>query len=106
MAARRRRVEWTRRAVDALEEALAFVATDSPPAAERLLDRLLRAAASLSELTERGRRLPELNDPNVREPIIPPYRLIYEYDAESVRILALLHDAQDFRLRLRDGRET
>ena len=104
MAARRRRVEWTARARTALEDAVAYIASDSPAAAERLLVKILDAAASLSELTERGRVVPELEEPSVRELIVPPYRLVNEYDLSHVRILALLHTAQEFHLRRRHVR--
>ena len=104
MGPRRRRVEWSERAFEALDEALAYVAQDSPRAAERLLSRLLEAAESLSELTERGRIVPELADPTIRELIVPPYRILYEHDQERVRILALVHDAEAFRLRQSDLR--
>jgi toxin ParE1/3/4 len=102
MGPRRRRVSWTERALAAVDEALAYVAADSPVAAERLLIRLLDAADSLSDLTERGRNLPELPDSGVRELIIAPYRLVYEYDESHVRILALLHSSQEFKLRRPD----
>ena len=105
MAARRRRVEWTARALTALDDALAYIAVDSPAAAERLLVSILDAAASLSELTERGRIVPELEEPSVRELIIPPYRLVYEYDESHVWVLTLLHTAQEFQLRRRDVSE-
>src|SRR5687767_4194113 len=73
MAARRRRVEWTARARTALDDAVAYIASDSPAAAEQLLVKILDAAASLTELTERGRVVPELEEPFVRELVIPPY---------------------------------
>lgn len=106
MGPRRRRVEWSERAVEALDEALAYVAQDSPRAAEHLLSRLLGAAESLRELTERGRIVPELADPSIRELIIPPYRILYEHGHDHVRVLALLHDAQAFRLRRSDLLDT
>ena len=105
MAARRRRVEWTAGARTALDDAVAYVAADSPTAAERLLLGILDAAASLAELTERGRVVPELEEPSVRELIVPPYRLVYEYDESHVWILTLLHTAQEFQLRRRDVSE-
>jgi toxin ParE1/3/4 len=102
MGSRRRRVSWTERALASLDDALAYVAADSPAAAERLLIRILDSAESLSELTERGRTVPALGEPQLRELVIPPYRLVYEYDKSQVRILALLHTAQEFRLRRPD----
>jgi toxin ParE1/3/4 len=86
----------------AVDEVLTYVAADSPAAAERLLIRILDSADSLSELTERGRIVPEFTDPRVRELIITPYRLIYEYDKSNVSILALIHSAQEFKVRRPD----
>jgi plasmid stabilization system protein ParE len=99
---RRRRIEWSERAFEALDEAIGYVAADSPTAAERLLDRLLAAATSLSDLTERGRVVPEFTDPAIRELIVPPYRILYEHDRQRIRILALVHGRQSFRLRRSD----
>jgi toxin ParE1/3/4 len=104
MGSGRRRVEWTARARTALEDAIAYIASDSAASAERLLLRILEAASSLSELAERGRIVPELEEKFVRELIIPPYRLVYEYDESSVWILTLLHTAQEFHLRGRNVR--
>jgi len=59
MATRRREVIWTQRARDALDEAAAYVAEDSPEAAVNLVERALDAAESLSTLSERGRIVPE-----------------------------------------------
>jgi len=61
-----------------LDEAVGYVAPDSPAAAERLLVEALDAAASLTTLSERGRRVPELDEPNIRELFVKRYRLIYE----------------------------
>jgi plasmid stabilization system protein ParE len=60
MGPRRRRVAWSEGAHRELDEAIGYVARDS---AARLLNRLLGAAESLAELSERGRTLPELGDP-------------------------------------------
>jgi toxin ParE1/3/4 len=98
MAARRRRVVWTLRARLALDDAIAYVSAAAPQAAGHLVLRILDAAASLAEFSERGRIVPELGDPSLRELIVPPYRLIYEVDAGEVRILGFLHDRREFGL--------
>jgi len=46
-------------------------------------------------MAERGRVVPELEEPAVRELIIGNYRLIYEIDGADVSILALIHGARD-----------
>lgn len=94
MVGRRRRVVWTENARDALDEALAYISQDSPEAARRLVEKLIEAANTLGSLSERGRIVPELEDPTVRELLVKPYRLIYEVDPAEVRILALVHEAR------------
>lgn len=91
-----------------LDEAVGYVARDSPAAAQRLLIDALDAASSLATLSERGRRVPEVDRPNTRERFVQRYRLIYEVDPTEVHILAFLHGARDFenwRRETRGGRE-
>lgn len=75
-----------------LDEAVAYVARDSRPAAERLLTDALEAASSLDTFGERGRVVPELNHSNVRELLVQRYRLLYEVTPAEV---AFLHGARD-----------
>lgn len=53
-------------------------------------------AATLESLSERGRIVPELQDPVLRELLVPPYRLIYEVREAMVVVVAVLHEARDF----------
>ena len=78
MALRRQEVIWTLQARMMLDEAVSYIAQDSLSAAQRLLVFALDAAASLTTLSERGRRVPEVGDPNTRELFVQRYRLIYE----------------------------
>jgi toxin ParE1/3/4 len=104
MAGRRRRVVWTPGARDGLDESLAFIAEDSPQAAERVLEVVLDAADSLQILAHRGRVVPEIADEIVREVFVFSYRLMYEIAENEVRILAFVHGARDFGLLLRQGK--
>ena len=52
MATHRREVIWTQRARDALDEAAAYVAEDSPEATVNLVERALDAAESLSTFSQ------------------------------------------------------
>ena len=78
-----------------LDDAVAYIARDSRPAAERLLMRALDAASSLDTLSERGRVVPELDQPSVRELFVQRYRLLYEVTPSEVHILAFIHGARD-----------
>ncbi len=94
--AARRRVIWAPRAQTALDESVEFVAQDSLPGALRVLEQALAAADSLATLSERGRVVPEYDDPQLREIFVFRYRLLYELHPDLVRIVAFLHGAQDF----------
>ncbi len=68
-----------------------------------MLDQALAAAESLATLSERGRVVPELSQPDTREIFVFRYRLLYEVEPEAVRIVAFLHGARDFERWRRDA---
>ncbi len=96
MASRRRRVAWALGAQEALNEALEFIAEESPDGARRVLHATLNLATSLETLSERGRTVPESNDPAIREIFMYSYRLMYRVETDLVTIIAFLHGARDF----------
>lgn len=96
MATQRREVVWSWRARDGLDEAVAYIARDSLQRAVDLLERALNIAESLDQFTERGRIVPELDDPYVRELFVYRYRLVYEVSDSRATILGFLHGARDF----------
>ena len=54
MAERRRRVKWTEHARDALDEALGYIAQDSPEGARAVLEQALAAAKGLQSCRSVG----------------------------------------------------
>jgi toxin ParE1/3/4 len=90
MAGRRKKVIWTKQGYSTLDEAVAYVAQDSLTAAQQLLESALDMASSLTVFDERGRIVPELEQPSVRELLIQRYRLIYEVFDTKVEILAFM----------------
>jgi len=79
-----------------LDAAISYIAKDSLPAAQRMLERAVETAASLAILSERGRVVPELETPTIREVFVQRYRLIYDVHEARVEVLAFLHGARDF----------
>ena len=96
MATRRRQIVWTRRAREGLDDAIAYLAKDSPQNALEFLEQGLAVAESLDRFTERGRMVPELEDPTVRELFVSRYRLVYEVTESHAVILGFLHGAREF----------
>lgn len=79
-----------------LDEAVSFVARDSRDAAVKLLVGALDTAESLDHLAERGRIVPELNHPELRELFVERYRMVYRVKGDVVELIAFVHAARDF----------
>lgn len=86
------KVVWTEYAYSQLDDAMAFIARDRPETAMAWLELILDEGASLAELPDRGRIVPESSREDVRELIISPYRLIYRRDADCVTITMVSHE--------------
>jgi len=78
VADQRRRVVWTDEARSALDEALSYIVQKSPQGARSVLQQALEVGASLSTMSERGRVVPEQDEPTIREVLVGRYRLLYE----------------------------
>ena len=96
MASRRRRIIWAPGTQAALDAALDCIAQDSLSGAQKVLDGALALAESLETLSERGRVVPELQNPAIREVFVHSYRLIYEIRESEIQVVAFLHGARDF----------
>ncbi|MBI2909921.1 MAG: type II toxin-antitoxin system RelE/ParE family toxin [Chloroflexi bacterium] len=55
------------------------------------------ASRSLSELAERGRIVPEIGKPDIRELFAARYRLVYGIEESRVVILGLVHGKRDLK---------
>jgi toxin ParE1/3/4 len=97
VAEARREVIWTSGARAELDEILAYIAKDSLPAAQAFLQEILEVADSLETLSHRGRMVPELQQPNVRELLVKRYRIFYEIHEHEVLILGVIHGAREFK---------
>jgi addiction module RelE/StbE family toxin len=91
-------VIWTQAAVRDLEEIVSFVASDSPRASERLLEKVRAKAGSLETNPRRGRIVPELQRMGIRtwrELVVRPYRLLYRVKGNAVVVLAVFDGRRD-----------
>ncbi len=97
MAEARREVIWTTNARNELDDIVTHIAKDAPISALAFLEETLDTADTLVTLAERGRIVPELHDPFVRELFIKRYRLLYEIRDRTVYVFGLIHGARDFK---------
>ena len=93
-----RRVIWSELARSDLGATADYIATDSPRYAAAFVREVRDAARSLRRFAERGRIVPEFDDPRLRELLVRSYRLIYRVAPEAVYIVAFVHGARDLEL--------
>jgi len=89
------RVVWTEPALEDLEATAAYIARDSPRYAAAVVREAQQAARSLKRFSRRGRVVPELDDPGLREIFVRGFRLIYEIREEIIFVLGFIHGARD-----------
>jgi toxin ParE1/3/4 len=91
-----KRVVWSAAAIADLSAIAEYIARDSEQYASTVVTRVLDTAASLDDLAERGRVVPEVADESVREVFVFSWRLIYRVQRETVAIVAIVHQKQAF----------
>jgi toxin ParE1/3/4 len=81
---------------DDLRHIVAYIARDNKERARSFGYLLIDKALSIGSMPERGRVVPELNNPAVRELIHGSYRVIYEVfrDPDVVFVLRFWHAAR------------
>jgi plasmid stabilization system protein ParE len=90
------KVILTPQSVSDLEGIVTFIAKDNPERARSFGYELIDRALSVASFPERGRVVPEIADPAVREIIHGAYRIIYEIfpGAGLVFVLRFWHGAR------------
>lgn len=101
MAEPRHAVLLTAGAEQDLEALYEYIAeSDSPAAADHVLDRLMKAAESLATFPERGsypRELLALGIREYRQTFFKPYRIVYRIVGETVYIVLVADGRRDMQ---------
>ncbi|MHC5776469.1 type II toxin-antitoxin system RelE/ParE family toxin [Nostoc sp.] len=81
------------RAVEDLETIIWYIAQDNPEAARKIGQGLLEKTKELSQFPFKGQKVSELDEANIRQLILKPYRIIYriEQDKKQVSIARFWH---------------
>jgi toxin ParE1/3/4 len=90
------KVILTPESLDDLRDIVTFIAKDNPGRARTFGNQLIDQSLSLATFPERGRIVPEIGEPVVREIILGSYRIIYEIFTEqnAVYVLRFWHGAR------------
>jgi toxin ParE1/3/4 len=87
------KIRWTHTAIGHLASIYEFIGCDSPRYAQRMIDRITSRSRQIARFPRSGQMVPEYQVPDTREVIEGSFRVIYEVDAEEVRVLAVIHGA-------------
>ncbi len=79
-----REVNWAYEAAADIEALAEYIARDSAFYASAFVQEIRDASRSLNELPGRGRIVPELGNPNIRELFVRGYRLIYGIEESRI----------------------
>ncbi len=90
-----RRIVWTETAWRDLDQVVTHIAKDSSHYAAAFACEARDASRSLSQFSNRGRAVPEFNDPSVREIFVRSYCLLCTVSKDAVYILDFIHGARD-----------
>jgi len=83
------KIIWTHEALERLLEIEHFISQDSPERAEKFVDQIIEHAESLSDGPLRGRTVPEISNPDIRELIFRKYRIVYRINGNNLDILTV-----------------
>lgn len=87
-------IRWTPQAADDLEAIAAYVALDSEHYASLFVIDVVSFIERLGVSPQRGRIVPEIQNPDLREIFFGNYRIIYRLQSSIVEILTIYHGAR------------
>jgi plasmid stabilization system protein ParE len=90
-------VIWTQPAKADLRSIHDFIAHDSRHYAKKVVQDIREKTDILEQLPKRGKKIPELNDDQVRELSLYSYRIIYEIREQGIFVLAVAHKRRDLK---------
>ncbi|MNW40968.1 Plasmid stabilization system protein ParE [Fontibacillus panacisegetis] len=87
---------WTVSAYKDIQNIVEYISQDSMYYAMAFYDDVMDTAQTLNEFPQRGRVVPEMDDPEMREIFIHRYRLIYRIQKDRIIIQTIIHGARNF----------
>ncbi len=85
------RVYWSARAKARLRRIAEHIREQRPMAVEPTITRIVERSWRLQELPRIGRAVPEYAQPDLREVLERPYRIIYRVGAERIDVITVMH---------------
>ncbi|HFD11986.1 MAG TPA: type II toxin-antitoxin system RelE/ParE family toxin [Crenotrichaceae bacterium] len=88
-------VIWSEPAKADLRSIHDFIAHDSRHYAKKVTQEIREKTDILDDFPNRGKKVPELDDENIKEIPLYSYRIIYEINQQNISVLAVVHKRRD-----------
>jgi toxin ParE1/3/4 len=82
-------LRWSPQALRDVEAIREYIAVDSHRYADLVVSRIVGAVERLRAFPDSGRIVPERSDPQIREVIVRPFRVVYRHRAGEVEIVTV-----------------
>ena len=92
------KVKWTNNALQELEDIANYISKDSLKYADILVSQIFEMVSHLQEFPKIGRKVPEYNDPNLREIIYKNYRIIYLIKETQLEVISIIHGSRMLKI--------
>ena len=87
-------VKWTKNALEELDNIANYISRDSPKYANILVKQIFEMLSHLQQFPKLGRKVPEYNNPNLREILYKSYRIVYLVKKEQLEIISVIHGSR------------
>lgn len=85
---------WTEPALQELDQIADYISLDNPKAAKKLVQEYFKRVEDLQRHPELGKRVEELDQSTHRELVLPPCRLFYRIEEETIYIIHIMRSEQ------------
>ena len=73
-----------------------FIASDSKYYAKKVIQDIIDRTNIIETHPMIGRKVPEIDDENIREIFAYSYRILYEIKSEKIYVIGIIHGRRDF----------
>jgi len=88
------KITWSPLALDRVDKVAEYIARDNYKAALEWINTVFNKVDKLAKYPLRGRIVPEINRPDIREIFYWNYRIIYRYSQSHLFVLTVRHQRQ------------
>ena len=89
-----KKIIWSPKAADNLEEICIFIGEDSEFYARIFAQQIIDEIEKIPNFPKAGRIVPEYRRKDLREKIFQSYRIVYRIKPDAIEIVAIVHGAR------------